>query len=263
MTLRVLRYVWELWRDMEAQGALAPDAARPPTLPVVIHNGATAWRAPRRLADWTLDKLPAHTREDLSPLQASVGLHVVDFAAHREDDLIHGNLTSLQIGFENAGPSDFARLVPALADLPGAALRRTAYDWVRLRARHYFGMELEALEDTDMAVSAFRSRLDENMKRATEAWFADGLKAGVEQGLERGLEQGLERGLEQQRGLLGRQAAAKFGAETAARLAPLLAEAADWATLAEMGEVVLAAGDGAELLARTRALLAASPLGRS
>ncbi|MDE0270524.1 MAG: Rpn family recombination-promoting nuclease/putative transposase [Gammaproteobacteria bacterium] len=254
MTLRVLRYVWELWRDMEVQGALLPDAARPLTLPVVIHNGAIPWRAPRQLVDWTLGGLTGGVREDLLPLQASVGLHVVDFASHREDDLIHGNLTSLQIGFENAGPSDFARLVPALADLPSASLRRTAYDWVRLRARHYFGMELEALEDTDMSVSVFRSRLDENMKRATEAWFADGLKAGVEQGLE----QGLERGLEQQRSLLGRQAAAKFGTETAARLTPLLAEASDWSTLAELGEVLLAAGDESQLLARTKAVVAFS-----
>ena len=243
MTLRVLRYIWELWRDMEARGALLPDAVRPLTLPVVIRNGATPWRAPRRLVDWTLSGLPGGPLEDLSPLQASVGLHVVDFASYREDDLIQGNLTSLQIGFENAGPSDFARLVPALADLPSASLRRTAYDWVRHRARHYFGMELETLEDTDVSVSVFRSRLDENMKRATEAWFADGHKAGIEQGLE------------QQRSLLGRQAAAKFGAETAARLTPLLAEAGDSATLADLGEVLLAARNESELLARIEAVV--------
>lgn len=106
-----------------------------------------------------------------------------------------------------------------------------------------------------MSVGVFRSRIDENMKRATEAWFADGLKAG----LERGLEQGLERGLEQQRSLLGRQAAAKFGAETAVRLTPLLAQAGDWATLAELGEVLLAAGDEPQLLAQTKAAIASSP----
>ena len=258
MTLRVLRYVWELWRDMEARGALLPDAARPVTLPVIIHNGATPWRASRRLVDWTLSGLAGGVRGALSPLQASIGLHVVDFASHRDDDLIQGNLTSLQIGFENAGPSDFARLVPALADLSSASLRRTAYDWVRLRARHYFGMELEALEDADMGVSVFRSRLDENMKRATEAWFADGLKAGVEKGLERGVEQGLEQGLEQQRSLLSRQAVARFGMETAARLTPLLAEVADWTTLAELGEALLAVGDESQLLVRAKAIVAAS-----
>ena len=57
MTQRVLGYVWKLWRAMETQGALVPDAPRPLTLPVVIHNGATPWRTPRRLADWTLTGL--------------------------------------------------------------------------------------------------------------------------------------------------------------------------------------------------------------
>ncbi len=255
MTLRVLGYVWELWRAMEAQGALTPEAPRPPTLPVVIHNGAAPWRVPPRLADWTLAGLPDGPRMDLAPLQPSIGLHVVDFAAHRGDDLIVGSLTSLQIGIEYAGPTDFARLLPALAELPGTRLRRTVYEWIRRRAHHHFGMELAPLqEDEDMSVGVFRSRIDENMKRATEAWFADGLKAGLEQGLE----QGLERGLEQQRSLLGRQAAAKFGAETAVRLTPLLAQAGDWATLAELGEVLLAADDEPQLLAQTKAAIASS-----
>lgn len=194
-------------------GALTPEAPRPVTLPVVIHNGAAPWRVPRRLADWTLAGLPDAPRTDLAPLQPSIGLHVVDFAAHRGDDLIAGSLTTLQ------------------------------------------------QEDEDMSVGVFRSRIDENMKRATEAWFADGLKAGLERGLEQGLEQGLERGLEQQRSLLGRQAAAKFGAETAVRLTPLLAQAGDWATLAELGEVLLAAGDEPQLLAQTKAAIASSQQG--
>ena len=104
-----------------------------------------------------------------------------------------------------------------------------------------------------MSVGVFRSRIDENMKRATEAWFADGLKAG--------LERGVEQGLEQQRSLLGRQAAAKFGAETAVRLTPLLAQAGDWATLAELGEVLLAADDEPQLLAQTKAAIASSQQG--
>ena len=242
MTLRVLGYVWELWRAMEAQGALTPDAPRPLMLPVVIHNGDALWRAPRRLADWTLAGLPQGLHSDLAPLQPSVGLHVVDFAAHRGDDLIMGSLTSLQIGIEHAGPSDFARLLPALAELPGARLRRTVYDWVRLRARHHFRLDLEPLEDEDMSVGAFRSRIDENMKRATEAWYNDGLNQG----------------LERQRALLRRQIAAKFGDSAAAGLAALIAQTADWETLGNLGELVVQAGDEPQLLARAQAVVAES-----
>ena len=240
MTLRVLGYTWELWRAMEAQGTLAPDAPRPPSLPVVIHNGAVPWRAPRRLADWTLAGLPDSLRADLASMQASTGLHVVDFASHRADDLIEGSLTSLQIGIEHAGPSDFARLLPAIAELPGARLRRTVYDWVRLRAQHYFRMQLDPLEDEDMSVGAFRSRIDENMKRATEAWFNDGLNLG----------------LERQRDLLRRLIAAKFGDGAVASLAALVAETSDWETLGRLGEVVVQAGDESQLLAQAQAVVA-------
>ena len=246
MTLRVLGYVWELWRAMETQGALVPDAPRPLTLPVVIHNGATPWRKPRRLADWTLAGLPEGLRADLAPLQPSVGLHVVDFAAHRGDDLIAGSLTSLQIGIEHAGPSDFARLLPALAELPGTRLRQTVYKWIRLWAHHHFRLDLEPLEDEDMSVGVFRSRIDENMKRATEAWYNDGLN------------QGLAQGLEEQRALIGRLVAVKFGDDASARLAALISETADLETLGHLGEAVVRAGDEPQLLAQAQAVVAKS-----
>ena len=242
MTLRVLGYVWELWRALEKQGVLAPGAPRPPTLPVVIHNGATPWGAHRRLADWTLAGLPEGLRTGLAPLQPTIGLHVVDFAARRGEDLIPGSLTSLQIGIENAGPSDFERLLPALADLPGAGLRKTAYDWIRRRARHNFGIELGLLEDEDMSVGVFRSRIDENMKRATEAWYNDGLNQG----------------LERQRDLLRRLIATKFGDGAVAGLAALIAETTDWETLGNLGEVVVQAGDEPQLLAQAQAVVTES-----
>lgn len=164
---------------------------------------------------------------------------MVDFTAHRGDDLIVGSLTLLQIGIEHAGPSDFARLLPALAELPGTRLRRTAYEWIRLWARHHFRLDLEPLEDEDMSVGVFRSRIDENMKRATEAWYNDGLVEG-------------------QRTLLKRQIAAKFGDGAAASLTALIAEVADWETLGSLGEVVVQAGDEPQLLARAQAVVAES-----
>ena len=241
MSLRALWYACELWRDLEAQGVLDENGRRPPLLPVVIHNGAAPWRSPIQLADWTLEPFAPALRKDLWSLQPSAGLHVVDFPSHREDDLVAGNLTSLQIGFEQAGPRDFDRLLPALAELPSAGLRRTAYNWVRLRAKHYFGFELEPMEETDMKTTVFRSRLDENMKRATEAWFADGLRQGRAEGV--------EMGIEQQRSSLGRQVAAKFGPDSARRFAPLLAGVAEADKLANLAVALLKADSEAELVA--------------
>lgn len=123
MTLRVYWYASELWRDLEAQGVLAEYDRRTLLLPVVIHNGA----APRRLADWTLEPFAPILQSDLLLLQPSVGLHVVDFPSLRMDDLIKGNLTSLQIGFEYAGLGISPGCCPPwpICRVLGCATRRT------------------------------------------------------------------------------------------------------------------------------------------
>ena len=80
---------------------------RPPVLPVVLHNGESPWRAPVEVAELiALPEVPAQVRRDLAELQPSQRLHVVDFPRHRQEDLVPGNVVSLQMGFEHAGPSD-------------------------------------------------------------------------------------------------------------------------------------------------------------
>ena len=62
----------------------------------------------------------------------------------------------------------------------------------------------------------------------------------------------LEQRLEWERTLLSRQAERKFGAETGAGLAALLAGVADPDRLAAIGDLVVDCADGAELLACAR-----------
>ena len=96
---------------------------------MVIHNGESPWRAPVRVAELiALRDVPARVRRDLQTLQPAQGLHVVDFPTYRDEDLVPGNVVSLQMGFEHAGPSDYARLLPAVAELADAGLRRTVYE---------------------------------------------------------------------------------------------------------------------------------------
>ncbi|MYN63936.1 MAG: hypothetical protein F4X11_02760 [Acidobacteria bacterium] len=78
------------------------------------------------------------------------------------------------------------------------------------------------------------------------------------QWMREGMERGLGQGIEQQRALLRRQAALRFGEETAARLAGLLARVSGAARLAEAGEWIVRCGTGADLLARVAALAAGS-----
>ena len=102
------------------------------------------------------------------------------------------------------------------------------------------------------------SLLGERIDQAIDASRVQGLATGREQGLEQGLttgrEQGLaagrEQGLERQRVMLLRQAARKFDADTAARLATSLATVDDPDRLAEIADHVIDSANGDELLSR-------------
>ena len=90
-----------------------------------------------------------------------------------------------------------------------------------------------------------------------------GREQGLERGLERGLEQGREQGLDQQRALLCRLAAARFGADTAARLAAVLAPIADlkngWARSVKMAGALRHFAVALVLVLTATGLWAASP----
>ena len=81
-------------------------------------------------------------------------------------------------------------------------------------------------------------------------WPQQWLREGREQGREQGLEQGVEQGVEQQRVLLCRMAARRFGTDTSARLAELLAPIAAPEPLAEVGDWLVSCDSGAEFIAR-------------
>ena len=70
------------------------------------------------------------------------------------------------------------------------------------------------------------------------------------QWLREGHEQGREQGLAHERALLRRQAASRFGEETAERLSGMLAHIADWEALAEIGDWLVRCETGSEFLAR-------------
>ena len=75
----------------------------------------------------------------------------------------------------------------------------------------------------------------------------------VAQGIEEGQARGVERGRADERALLCRQAARRFGAETAQRLSGLLEGLRAAAELAAVGDWIVDCETGADLLARIRA----------
>ena len=76
------------------------------------------------------------------------------------------------------------------------------------------------------------------------------MSRAASRGLERGREQGLEQGRAEERALLCRLAARKFDAATGERLSAALADVADPARLAAVGDWIIECGTADELLAR-------------
>ena len=301
MALRINGYTLDLYRDLEAQRIVRSGAPRPPVLSIVIHNGASRWTAPTGVSELiALSGAPGQAGAELAALQPSQKFYLLDFAAHRQDDLVADNIVyrqddlvadnivSLQIGFEHArGAEALAPLVRALLAVEDGGLKRTMYAWVRLLGERH-RMDLPPMEELEAmgSLDEFRSRFDEKVRGWTEQWFAEGVERGLEQGLaqgvergleqglaegvergleqglaegvERGLEQGLAQGAEEQRVLLHRLASVKFGAATAERLSPLLAQVTTPATFTEIGEWMIECSAEAELISRVEAVVTPS-----
>lgn len=86
-----------------------------------------------------------------------------------------------------------------------------------------------------------------------------GRQAGLAQGLERGLEEGLGEGRKQIRSMHIRMARARFGVQVSERLAALLFPVRSLGPLGQVGDLVVAAETGEELLVRVDDLARSEP----
>jgi hypothetical protein len=194
---------------------------------------------------------------------------VVDERHLAEDDLPGGNLVTSVVRLEQSGSNeDLVRVVDALeaklSDPRDAALRRVFLDWVRQLAERLApagtGLPpVQTLEELKMTLVErvaewpkqwLQEGIERGVKQGLEQGVKQGLEQGVKQGLEQGVKQGLERGLAQQRALLQRQAALRFGAETASRVSRAVERIGDPEGLASAGDWIVRAADGDELVAR-------------
>ena len=153
----------------------------------------------------------------LAPYQPAQRYYLLDLRHLAADDLPYRNLLRVVVRLEQSRtPEDMRRAVQALQRwLP----RRGAEERMTL------------------------------VERAAE-WPKQWLREGREQGVAEGRAQGITQGVDQQRALLCRMAATRFDADTAARLADLLAPVADPERLAEVGDWLVRSDTAAEFLAR-------------
>ena len=263
MALRIATYALGLCRELRRRKVVKPGGAHPPMLPLVLHNGgastdlAALAALPGREAETNGEAPPVgagQLRRDLAPFQLGQRHFVLDFFAHREDDLVPGNLMSLLIALEHARSMEaLAPLLRAMAEVPEGDLRRDLFQWMLLlAARHR--IEMPPIEELEKMASLdnFHSQLDKRMGRWTQELLAQGRTEGLQQGRAEGIERGRAEGVADQRAMLAHQASVKFG-PAAEGFRALLVQVGSSKRLTQIGEWLLTAGTAGELAAKVRA----------
>ena len=214
----------------------------PPVLPIVVYTGEEPWRGPTCMADLLADEALAflpyalgHTFVLVDEAKEAQALETADTA--RE--------AALQLRYARSG-AEFEEVLARCRELmpeAGQASRALAA-WVRRAliddgAKEADMENVQELRDLEPVVHSF--------------WGAERLAArreGRAEGLAEGREVGREEGREREQATLVRLARRKFGAETADRLASLVAGVSDPERVGEIADLIIDCASGADFLAQ-------------
>ena len=239
MALRILVYTSLLYQELFRNEAPVLDAGGrlPAVLPVVVYNGGARWKAAGEVSD-----LVQPVDGELVPYRPSQRYHVLDERHVGDEDLPRRNLVTAVVRLERIGtPSDLVRVVEMLGEwLRSPAdddLRRAFTDWVRRIAERLMpgGGNLAA----EMTLEDVRMTLVERVSEWPKQWVREGL----------------EQGRAEERALLRRMAALRFGKDIAERLSVVLVDITDPERLAEAGEWLVRCETGEEFLVRVDTVL--------
>ena len=251
MAVRILEYTAMLYRELLREVAFEGGGELPPVLPVVLYNGDAPWRSASEMRD-----LVAKTGPALAPFQPSQRHVVLDERHVGADDAGLKELTRAVVLLEQSRTAaDLARVAESLTGWLAAPSRRelaAAFaDWLWLLLRRLDGAPASVDEagSGELSLEEVRMTLAERVAEWPKPYIRQGREEGIGIGREEGIGIGREEGIAHERQLLRRQAAARFGAPTADRLADVLADESDPERLAEYGEAIVRCATGDELLA--------------
>ena len=245
MALRVLEYTTMLYRELLREDSAAPGRL-PPVLPVVLYNGDSRWRAATDARELVLDAGP-----NLAPYQLCQRHIVLDERHASADDMRLRKLTRAVVLLEQSRtPQQLAQVAALVRDWLGssgrAELKLAFRDWLWVLGKRLVGDGDEpAMPPPELTLKEAAMTLEERVISWREPW----IRHGMEQGVREGVEQGLVR----ERGLLRRQAKARFGADAAERLFALLAQEDDQQRLEAIGEAIVRCETAEDLLRRAEA----------
>ncbi|MDE0448888.1 MAG: Rpn family recombination-promoting nuclease/putative transposase [Spirochaetaceae bacterium] len=241
MALRILTYSGLLYQELVRNQAPEMAGERlPAVMPVVLYNGTEPWTAARNMGALITPVGPW-----LAPYQPAQHYYLLDLQRVRADDLPHGNLLRAVARLEQSrSPEEVVRVVQALRRwLPNRGaeeLHRAFVDWVR--------QIVGRLAPTGATVPSLRTLEEASMTLVERV--AEWPKQWLREGREQGVAEGREQGVDEQRALLCRMAGARFDAETAVRLADLLAPITDAERLAEVGDWLVRCDTAGRFLSR-------------
>ncbi len=243
MPLRVLEYTALQLVQLHLKRRLGTVGQWPAVLPIVLYCDAAPWTEAVEMRG-----LFAPVDAALAPHLPSQRLVLLDELRAEADDMPPGNLTRVVVGLEQSRLlEDLVRVTEPLDRWIGGddRLRGVFADWIREMAE-----ELAPGAPPIRTLEEARMTLVERIAEWPKPWIEQGMAEGRKEGLTLGREQGIAEGLADQRALLRRLAASRFGAAAGDRLAAALARVADAERLADAGELIVSCSNAEELIAR-------------
>ena len=230
MAERLLEYVALLRRDLHRSGWMAEAGGRAVAhVPLVVYNGRAKWHAPLRLDElgWAPPELRA--------LQPRLACRLVD-AKDYAGDAADGNLARAALALDAASADGLPLALDRAAALYSAADDRELWQsfaaWCGGILSPRLGGRLPTLVDNKET-----TMLAETLRERDEMKIDEGRREGRQEG---------------RREVLCSLAGRRFGADTGAELAALLADVKDGAELEKIGTLIIDCGSGPDFLARAR-----------
>ena len=260
MARRMREYAGLLLDRLVRRGLPQREGGLPWVLPIVVYNGSEPWTAFGRSSD--LAALPwAGMERALALMQPQKYILLsaggaLTGAGRPAQDWPSGNRVAATVRLQQSGPPKalLPRLLAESARFSGPAnesFRQALHAWALALWTDRTGVGVGGFPSFDELEGRGGTKMTTLLEASWDQWEAGVRKQGMEQGLERGrAEQGVR--------LLARQAALKFGAGTAERLAVLLEGLPAGEDLERVGDWIIECAAEDELLSRVAAMRQAS-----